>query len=141
MYYDEVFQATKTLAASFAQPEFPKIYHGAMPMDSSLSMALGPGSPDSGGRTLGGGGLYQCSIVFNGKHETAEILAPTMTRVHRKLEMLLDPDDLPHDPNGQWSIYKIETSSSPQYSRKEVSTEQWVYVSALRVYFTVKGEC
>jgi hypothetical protein len=130
--YDEVFQAVRTLALAYAAP-YTAIDHGAMPQENGLAMYPGPGYVAE--RHFDRGGVYDVSVVLNGKHSNLGTLLPSMSNVHRSLSTLTA-----YPEGAGWKILSIETSTPPNYLDRETSgSKQWLYGSILAVKFYVKG--
>lgn len=132
--YDQILQAIKTLATSYAAP-YTAIDHGALPAENGLAMYLGPGF--SLQRHFDKGGMYEVVIAMNGKHKDLGVLLPALSNIHQGLSLLKSY------PSGTgWEIIDIETATPPNYLDREASgTRQWLYGSLLRVSFYAKGAC
>ena len=130
--YGQILQAVKTLAVSYATP-YTAIDHGAMPEKNGLAIYPGPGYETE--RYFDRGGLYEMSIVLNGKHSNLQTLLTALSNIHQKLTLKTE-----YPESADWQILDIRTSSSPNYlDREQSDTRQWLYGSILAVKFYVKG--
>lgn len=132
MYYDEMFSAFKLFAESFLPPTFSSIGQGALPQESSLTMALAPGgfhTTDMCGRRSG-----YFNLVFNGKHVDVGVLIQAMSQVHRETSSKTNNSKLPANLPA-WEIYKVESVSNPAYLNTEEATKQQMFGSTIQVYF------
>lgn len=130
---DEIFEAVKALALTFAAP-FTSIEHGALPTENSLAMYPGPGySPKV---FLDRARISDVFFVLNGKHANAKTLVAAMGAIHRGLSIY---DGYPLRGN-YWQVLNVETSTPPNLLERESSgARASLYGSMLKVTIYLDG--
>lgn len=132
--YSEILSAIKAVALTYASP-FTAIVNGTMPEENGLAIFIASGAET---KAFFKGGTYEISIVLNGKHSNLQTLINTLSTIHINLSGMnfINTTSFYGD---LWQIIKISTSSAPTYIDKEVSSNQWIYGSSLRIEFYYKG--